>query len=335
VPDNYDIPWQAEGLVNIANPLLPTQTVVIPNLPQGNYIIRVGYYDLFGSWFNSDYEYSCGYYAMYGDDMGEKNLTPGLYLPTYCYRMLTTNVESEDWFEVLESVTVQALVGTPGLPGNNGNDGAAGAPAPAIVFNPQVTSVPATTPPSVTTEISENNETITVTLTIPAGTPGAPGIQGATGAPGIQGATGATGPKGETGTAGVAGATGATGPKGDTGPTGPQGIPGEKGATSIFGVISFVNSSATLKASDRKAIRQAGIKEGATIVVSGYTSKAGTRKANQLLSKKRADSIAKEIRTLLPKINVRTIGLGSKVNKACTKFQNRCVVISVTQPTNA
>jgi outer membrane protein OmpA-like peptidoglycan-associated protein len=272
---------------------------------------------------------------MYGDVTWGKNITPGLYLPTYCYRMLATNVDSEaSPLGGVESVTVQALVGTPGTPGT---DGAAGAPAPAIVFNPVVTPAPAGTPPSVSTDTSVNNE-ITVTLTIPAGTPGAPGIQGATGATGSPGATGLAGAKGETGTAGVAGATGATGPKGDTGPTGPQGpqgVPGEKGATSIFGVISFVNSSATLKASDRKAIRQAGIKEGATIVVSGYTSKAGTTKANRLLSKKRADSIAKEIRTLLPKINVRTVGFGSKVNKACTKFQNRCVVISVTQPANA
>jgi outer membrane protein OmpA-like peptidoglycan-associated protein len=96
-----------------------------------------------------------------------------------------------------------------------------------------------------------------------------------------------------------------------------------------------VNSSATLKASDRKAIQQAGIKQGATIVVSGYTSKAGPTKLNLLLSKKRADSIAKEIRALLPKVNVRTIGYGETINKACTKLQNRCVVISVTQSANS
>ena len=134
------------------------------------------------------------------------------------------------------------------------------------------------------------------------------------------------GPQGPQGVQGVQGPQGPQGVKGDT---------GEKGATSIFGVISFVNASAKLKASDRKAIQQAGIKQGATIVVSGYTSKAGSAKSNQVLSKQRADSIAKEIRAILPKVNVRTIGYGAKVNKACTKLQNRCVVISVTQPANS
>ena len=123
--------------------------------------------------------------------------------------------------------------------------------------------------------------------------------------------------------------SGAVGAAGATGPAGP------KGATSIFGVISFVNNNASLKASDRAAIRNAGIKNDATITVAGYTSKAGSSSLNQRLSKKRADSIAKEIRTLLPNVKIRTVGLGEKVNKACAKLQNRCVVISVTQSANS
>ena len=131
------------------------------------------------------------------------------------------------------------------------------------------------------------------------------------------------------------GPQGAQGPQGPQGEKGPKGDIGPKGATSIFGVISYASSSAKLKASDRKAIRQAGIKEGASIVVAGYASKDGSAKLNKALSKKRANSIAKEIRTILPKINVRTIGYGEKVNKACTKFENRCVVLSVTQPADS
>jgi outer membrane protein OmpA-like peptidoglycan-associated protein len=121
---------------------------------------------------------------------------------------------------------------------------------------------------------------------------------------------------------------------GPQGPQGPQGPVGPKGATSIFGVISFTNASASLKASDIRALRNAGIKKDAIITVGGYTSKAGSAALNQRLSKQRADSIAKQIRSILPKVNVRTVGYGEKQNKACTKFQNRCVVISVTQPAN-
>ena len=214
--------------------------------------------------------------------------------------------------------------------------GPAGAqgPTPVIVFAP-VTPGAANTSPSV--ETVQVGETVTVTLTIPVaeigtqGATGEAGPQGATGATGPQGSTGAAGPQGSTGAAGPQGSTGAAGPQGATGAAGPQGAKGDKGATSIFGVISFVNSSATLKSSDRQALRQAGIEEGATIVVSGYTSKAGSTVSNKRLSKKRADAIAKEIKTILPKVNVRTVGFGEKQNKACAKLQNRCVIISVTQ----
>jgi outer membrane protein OmpA-like peptidoglycan-associated protein len=136
----------------------------------------------------------------------------------------------------------------------------------------------------------------------------------------------------------LVGPQGPQGSKGDTGPQGPQGPQGPagpKGATSIFGVISFTNASASLKASDIRALRNAGIKKDAVITVGGYTSKAGSAALNQRLSKQRANSIAKQIRSILPKVNVRTIGYGEKVNKACTKLQNRCVVISVTQPANS
>jgi outer membrane protein OmpA-like peptidoglycan-associated protein len=214
------------------------------------------------------------------------------------------------------------------------------------------------------------SETVTVTLTIPVGakgetgtagingakgetgTAGINGAKGETGTAGINGSTGAQGPagatgaKGDTGAAGAAGAAGATGAagakgdkgdKGDTGATGPKGdtgATGPKGATSIFGVIAYKNAIYTLTAKDKKAIQQAGIKKGATITVSGYTSKVGSTALNQVLSKNRAESIAKQIKALLPNITVRSVGYGEKVNKACTKYENRCAVVSITQPAN-
>jgi outer membrane protein OmpA-like peptidoglycan-associated protein len=225
-------------------------------------------------------------------------------------------------------------------------------PAPIIIFNPVTPGAPNTTPLAVAVQ---DSETVTVTLTIPvgekgetgtAGTNGAAGAKGETGTAGTNGATGATGAKGDTGAAGAAGAAGATGAagakgdkgdKGDTGATGPKGdtgATGPKGATSIFGVIAYKNAIYTLTAKDKKAIQQAGIKKGATITVAGYASKVGSTALNQRLSKNRADSIAKQIKALLPNINVRSVGYGEKVNKACTKYANRCAVVSITQPAN-
>jgi outer membrane protein OmpA-like peptidoglycan-associated protein len=79
-------------------------------------------------------------------------------------------------------------------------------------------------------------------------------------------------------------------------------------------------------------LRDAGIQPGATILVGGFASKDGSKAANQALSVKRANAIAKEIKAILPNVKVSATGYGSTVNKACTKFQNRCVVISVKQP---
>jgi outer membrane protein OmpA-like peptidoglycan-associated protein len=316
-----DIQWTSGPLVNLANGLLETQTAILSGLPQGDYLVRVGYADLMGSNYgnifyfnNGNPEFSCSFEAMYGNEVGPKNWTPGMYLSNYCYRVLATSVDGISW----GTATVQSAIPVQGPQG----------PTPVIVFAP-VTPGAANTSPSV--ETVQVGETVTVTLTIPVAEIGTQGATGATGATGPQGSTGATGPQGSTGAAGPQGSTGAAGPQGATGAAGPQGAKGDKGATSIFGVISFVNSSATLKSSDRQALRQAGIEEGATIVVSGYTSKAGSTVSNQRLSKKRADAIAKEIKTILPKVNVRTVGFGEKQNKACAKLQNRCVIISVTQ----
>ena len=307
VPTEYvaDIQWTSGPLVNVANALLETQTAVLSGLPQGDYLVRVGYADLMGSNYgnifyfnNGDPEFSCAVAAMYGTNPGPKNITPGMYLSNYCYRVM--GIEVGEGYYISDSATVQSAIPVQGPQGPAG-------PAPVIVFAPVTPGAPNTTPSATVVQV---DETATVTLTIPVGAPGANGSNGSSGS------TGAAGPAGATGAAGA------------TGPAGP------KGATSIFGVISFVNNNASLKASDRAAIRNAGIKNDATITVAGYTSKAGSSSLNQRLSKKRADSIAKEIRTLLPNVKIRTVGLGEKVNKACAKLQNRCVVISVTQSAN-
>jgi outer membrane protein OmpA-like peptidoglycan-associated protein len=81
-------------------------------------------------------------------------------------------------------------------------------------------------------------------------------------------------------------------------------------------------------------LRQAGIKSDAVITIAGYTSRAGTKASNLRLSTRRAQAIARQVRELLPGIAVNAVGLGERRNKACDRFENRCVVISVTQSAN-
>ena len=105
----------------------------------------------------------------------------------------------------------------------------------------------------------------------------------------------------------------------------------ETGDTSMFGTVSFKNGDATLSKVQQVALSKVNINTTAVITVVGYSSKSGSTKANLALSKKRADVIAAQIKKLVPGVKVVASGAGSKTNKACAKFDNRCAVISITQ----
>lgn len=96
-------------------------------------------------------------------------------------------------------------------------------------------------------------------------------------------------------------------------------------------VIPFNNNVSTLSKVQIRTINSAAKLKNTKFTISGYASNSGDKKYNLRLSKKRAEAIESQILNLQPGANTIAKGFGVLVNEQCSKYENRCVVVTITQ----
>lgn len=93
--------------------------------------------------------------------------------------------------------------------------------------------------------------------------------------------------------------------------------------------VSFKVGSNALSAKSIKILKSWKLQSAKNVIVYGYASKAGSKALNDKLTKKRAAEVGAWVKKNWPNLSVKTVGLGTKINRLCKAFDNKCAMIKI------
>ena len=93
--------------------------------------------------------------------------------------------------------------------------------------------------------------------------------------------------------------------------------------------VSFKVGSNALSTKSIKILKSWQLEKAKSIIVYGYASKAGSKALNDKLTKKRAAEVGAWVKKNWPGLSIKTVGLGTKVNRLCKAFDNKCAMIKI------
>lgn len=93
--------------------------------------------------------------------------------------------------------------------------------------------------------------------------------------------------------------------------------------------VSFKVGSNALSTKSIKILKSWKLETAKSVVVYGYASKAGSKALNDKLTKKRAAEVGAWVKKNWPNLSMKTVGLGTKVNRLCKAFDNKCAMIKI------
>ena len=93
--------------------------------------------------------------------------------------------------------------------------------------------------------------------------------------------------------------------------------------------VSFKLNSNALSTKSVKILKSWKLETAKSVIVYGYASKQGSKALNDKLTKKRAAEVGAWVKKNWPNLSVKTVGLGTKVNRLCKPFSNKCAMIKI------
>ena len=93
--------------------------------------------------------------------------------------------------------------------------------------------------------------------------------------------------------------------------------------------VSFKLNSNMLSTKSIKILKSWKLETAKNVIVYGYASKQGSKALNDKLTKKRAAEVGAWVKKNWPNLSVKTVGLGTKVNRLCKPFNNKCAMIKI------
>jgi hypothetical protein len=93
--------------------------------------------------------------------------------------------------------------------------------------------------------------------------------------------------------------------------------------------VSFKLNSNALSAKSIKILKSWQLQNAKSVIIYGYASKQGSKALNDKLTKKRAAEVGAWVKKNWPNLSIKTIGLGTKVNRLCKAFDNKCAMIKI------
>jgi uncharacterized repeat protein (TIGR02543 family) len=93
--------------------------------------------------------------------------------------------------------------------------------------------------------------------------------------------------------------------------------------------VSFKLNSNALSAKSITILKSWQLQNAKSVIVYGYASKQGSKALNDKLTKKRAAEVGAWVKKNWPNLSIKTIGLGTKVNRLCKAFDNKCAMIKI------
>jgi outer membrane protein OmpA-like peptidoglycan-associated protein len=92
--------------------------------------------------------------------------------------------------------------------------------------------------------------------------------------------------------------------------------------------VPFTMSSAGLTASTRLMVSKIFLnKELTSVTVYGYVQPSKNKAADMKLSLQRAQTVAKQIKSISPSLKITIKAMGATINSACKAEKNKCVII--------
>lgn len=95
-------------------------------------------------------------------------------------------------------------------------------------------------------------------------------------------------------------------------------------------VIPFAFNKYTLATPQKTIIKSLALKPSSTIQVIGY-AQPSSKQADIAISLDRALEVKMAVAKLISKVNFRVLGSGSRNNKLCAAYKNKCVVVTIRQ----
>ena len=93
--------------------------------------------------------------------------------------------------------------------------------------------------------------------------------------------------------------------------------------------VSFKVGSNALSTKSVKILKSWKLQNAKSVIIYGYASKAGSKALNDKLTKKRAAEVGAWVKKNWPNLTIKTVGLGTKVNRLCKAFDNKCAMIKI------
>jgi uncharacterized repeat protein (TIGR02543 family) len=93
--------------------------------------------------------------------------------------------------------------------------------------------------------------------------------------------------------------------------------------------VSFQLASNALSAKSIKTLKSWKLQTAKQVIIYGYASPEGSKALNDKLTKKRAAEVGAWVKKNWPNLSVKTVGLGTTVNRLCKSLKNRCAMIKI------
>ena len=93
--------------------------------------------------------------------------------------------------------------------------------------------------------------------------------------------------------------------------------------------VSFKVNSNALSVKSVKILKSWKLQTAKSVIIYGYASKQGSKALNDRLTKKRAAEVGVWVKKNWPNLTIKTVGLGTKVNRLCKAFDNKCAMIKI------
>ncbi len=93
--------------------------------------------------------------------------------------------------------------------------------------------------------------------------------------------------------------------------------------------VSFQLASNVLSAKSIKTLKSWKLQTAKQVIIYGYASPEGSKALNDKLTKKRAAEVGAWVKKNWPNLSVKTVGLGTTVNRLCKSLKNRCAMIKI------
>ncbi len=95
--------------------------------------------------------------------------------------------------------------------------------------------------------------------------------------------------------------------------------------------VGFKIDSTKLSNISLAVLKKIQIKKVAAVTIKGYASPIGSTIYNKQISIKRAKTVGAFLKKLNPKLKIKIIGMGTKINPVCKAYKNQCAFIEITK----